>query len=134
MPSDTIAYRCSSNPIGVFNAESMTNANKMYTVQITENGMNTCTCIAFAMKRNKLGGNSAIGTPECTCKHIQAILLTRSACGWSSTLTDEPSKFGVCPRCYNDTEIYDTRDPSTIDLDELMEDFKRLQKKIKNGC
>lgn len=123
--------RCGSSAIGNFTVESHTNKKKTYDLRITEDGRNTCTCIAFAMKRNKLGGNSAIGNPECTCKHINALLATRNACGWTS-VEGEKAKFEtVCPRCFHDTEEFDPRDPETIDLDELMQDFLALSKKLK---
>lgn len=129
---DTVALRCtSSTAFGSHSVASHTEKKKKYSVTIDNFGNNTCTCIAFVMKRNKMGGLSAIGDPELTCKHIQALLAVRGGCGWSSLLVDEEAKFGkVCPRCYNDTEEYDTRNPEDVDLEELMADFLAISKKL----
>lgn len=125
------ARRCTSTPVGSYRVASETTANKSYDLVIDEYGRNTCTCVAFAIKRNKLGGLDAIGTPECTCKHIRAMLETRGGCGWNSLTGETPEFETVCPRCYEDTEVYDPRDPEDVDLDELMADFLALSKKLK---
>jgi hypothetical protein len=121
--------RCTASAVGLHRLESFTSADKSYDVHIDTDGKNTCTCVAFVMKRNKLGGLTAIGTPDCTCKHIEAVLWTKG-CGWDSDTGEEPQFEAVCPRCYNDTETYDPRDPNTIDLDELMADYLALSRKL----
>lgn len=128
-----LAKRCTSTPFGAHTVSSHTDNKKSYTVIIDENGHNTCTCIAFAMKRNKLGGYSAIGTPECTCKHINAFLAARAGCGWNSLTGEAQQVETICPRCYEYVEEYDTRDPDDVDLDELMADFLAIQKKLKGA-
>lgn len=132
MPA-TIARKCTETAVGFFHCESMSEAKKFYDVYLDIDGKNTCSCIAFAIKKNRLGGNDAIGTPECTCKHIQALQSTRSGCGWTSDAKEQHEFETVCPRCFADTEVYDTRDPETVDLDELMKDFLALKKKLKQA-
>ena len=129
----TRARKCTDTAVGWFHCESMSDRNKSYDVFLDAEGKNTCTCIAFAIKRNKLGGAEAIGTPECTCKHIQALHFRNSGCGWTSDSVEKHEYEGICPRCFADTEIYDTRDPETVDLDSLMADFLALKKKLKKA-
>lgn len=132
--SATLARKCTKTASGWFHCESMTQKNKSYDVFLDpDKGKNTCTCIAFVMKRNKLGGLEAIGTPECTCKHIQALQAAKSGCGWTSDAPEKHEYPGICPRCFDDTEVYDQRDPETVDLDELMKDFLALKKKLKKA-
>jgi hypothetical protein len=137
MSTSTIAKatKCSDTAIGLFHCESMTDEGKFYDVVLEADGRNTCTCIAFVMKRNKLGGLSAIGTPACTCKHIQALQARNGGCGWTSESKEKQEYPNICPRCYAkaETYAYDTRDPKTVDLDELMADFLALQKKLKKA-
>lgn len=126
--------RCSSSPTGTYNVQSYNpkTPNKRYTLTITEDGRNRCTCTAWAIKKNKLGGDTAIGQPDCTCKHIKAILATRPGCGWNS-VDGEPYQFEtVCPRCFEDTEIYDIpRDTTEVDLDVLMDEFLALANRLR---
>lgn len=133
MSTATLARKCSDTAVGIFHLESFDpkNKGKFYDVTLDVAGRNTCTCVAFMMKRNKLGGLKAIGTPDCTCKHIQALLAERGGCGWTSDAKEQHEYETVCPRCYANTEVYDTRDPETVDLDELMKDFLALKKKLK---
>lgn len=128
-----LARKCTKTAVGFFHCESMTTKNKSYDVYLDPEGRNTCTCVAFVMRRNKLGGLSAIGTPDCTCKHIQALQAQRSGCGWTSDSEEQHEYDAICPRCFDNTEVYDTRDPETVDLDELMKDFLALQKKLKKA-
>ena len=126
--------RCSSSPAGLYNIQSYNpkTPKKQYTVRLTEDGQNRCTCVAWAIKKNKLGGDTAIGTLACTCKHIQALLTTNPGCGWNSVDGETPQFETVCPRCYNDTEIYDLpRDIKDVDLDVLMADFLALAKRLR---
>ncbi len=128
-----LSRRCTTSAVGMYHCESFTNHNKSYDVVIDSQGRDTCTCVAFVMKRNKLGGLSAIGTPECTCKHIRALKSEKRGCEWTSDTGATPEIETVCPNCYADTEEFDTRDPATVDLDELMADFLVLQKKLKKA-
>lgn len=133
MSTATIALKCSDTALGLFHCESFTNHNKSYDVILDADGRNTCTCVAFVMKRNKMGGLSAIGDPNCTCKHIEALKVRNGGCGWTSESPDKHEYPNICPRCYAKTETYDTRDPETVDLDELMADFLALKKKLKKA-
>lgn len=126
------ARRCTSTPFGRHIAASQNpkTKNKRYDVLIDDRGKHTCTCVAFVMKRNKMGGLTAIGTAGLSCKHIDALLAVHGGCGWNSTTGEIPQFETVCPRCYNDTEFYDPRDPDDIDLDELMASFLAMSKKL----
>lgn len=129
----TLARKCSKTAVGFFHCESFKDQGKFYDVYLDIDGKHTCSCIAFAIKKNKLGGNDAIGTPECTCKHIQALQSREGGCGWTSDSKEQHEYDAICPRCFDNTEVYDTRDPETVDLDELMADFLALQKKLKKA-
>jgi hypothetical protein len=141
MPA-TLARKCTDTALGVFHCESMTDQGKFYDVLLDPDGRNTCTCIAFAMRRNKLvkqyrEANRELADPltldECTCKHIQALQSQKSGCGWTSDSDEQHEYEAICPRCFADTEVYDQRDPETVDLDELMKDFLALKKKLKTA-
>lgn len=126
-----LARRCTSSPVGRHRVESMTQANKKYDLTIDEFGKHTCSCPAFAFKRNKMGGLSALGQPGCSCKHVDAFIAVNNGCGWNSTTGETPQVVTICPRCFNDTEEYSTEDPSTVDLDDLMARYKALQQRLK---
>lgn len=139
MSTATLSRKCTDTAVGWFHCQSFTDAKKSYDVYLDAEDRNTCTCIAFAIKRNKVASlngitaDEAMDLDECTCKHILALKSDRSGCGWTSDSKEKHEYETVCPRCFADTEVYDTRDPETVDLDELMADFLALKKKLKKA-
>lgn len=119
--------RCAGSPYGERLVHSLT-SEKVYVVELRPDGRNLCTCIAFAIRRNKLGGNVAIGRPECTCKHIED--LKDSGCGWNSETGTEQEYPAICPACYNNVVEYDNRTLET-DADSLYESFLANAQRLK---
>jgi hypothetical protein len=109
MSTATIALKCSDTALGLFHCESFTHQGKSYDVVLDSDNRNTCTCMAFALK------------------------IRNGGCGWTSESKEKNEYPNICPRCYAKTETYDTRDPETVDLDELMADFLALKKKLKKA-
>lgn len=142
MPA-TLARKCTDTALGLFHVESYTEANKSYNVTLEADGRDTCSCMAFVMTRGKamkrhrertgFDLEDPLALPEVTCKHIQGLRATRNGCGWTSDSKEQHEYEAICPKCFADTEVYDQRDPETVDLDELMADFLALKKKLKQA-
>lgn len=129
-----MAKRCTLSPIGAHYVESDT-SNKTYEVTIRADGKNTCNCIGFVTKRNKLGGLVALGMPDCTCKHIKSIVAT-AGCGWSDEHDAVAQQYpNVCPVCASTTEQYDPPLPAKLDddmLNDAMAGLLSLRERMKS--
>lgn len=111
-----MAKRCTLSNFGEHDAES-DSSSKVYKVVIREDGRNTCTCPAWAIKKNKLGGNKMIGDPECTCKHIKRIQQDAGGCGWNTENGQAQTYPDVCPACDSPTVEYTPPGPPPDDED-----------------
>lgn len=114
-----MAKRCTMSPVGDHVVESDTTTKK-YMVTVREDGRNTCNCTGFVTKRNKLGGLSALGQPECTCKHVKGILAGKG-CGWNSETGKKQVYPFICPVCSCSTEDYTPPAPPKVD-EEMLND------------
>lgn len=80
---------------------SSSSANKTYTVSFKEL-LGTCTCIAYAISRNRSVSNKPNRKPHhqsAWCKHIEKAI-DRGVCRWRG----DPLIPGICPECGGRTE------------------------------
>jgi hypothetical protein len=84
---------------------SKSSANKTYTVSFKE-AMPTCTCIAYAIGRNRSVSNKPNRKPwgqNPWCKHVEEIL-DRGVCRWEGDALFP----GICPECGGRTVTCET--------------------------
>lgn len=90
--------RCEQMTHGSYQVPSDSQARKFYTVTAFGGVPPTCTCVAFAIGRNRTKSTkSSSKQGEAWCKHIEYIFDT--TCQWDSGSDIVQTQPGVCPSC-----------------------------------
>lgn len=116
---------CASRGKQVFEVDS-DSSDKTYTVTaFVEGEFPTCSCVAYAIQRNRNGGKN-MGAPGM-CKHIKRVLA--ETCTWKQKHGDPRiPRDGKCPECGGpviDPEAQDTDSAKTVDgLLNILQDLK----------
>jgi hypothetical protein len=107
--------RCTLTAFGMHHMQSDSRPDKDYLVQVNPGGDHVCTCINYAITRNKY--KKAGRADPYYCKHIQRALDKR-ACDWSTETSAERHKYAaVCPKCLAPTEEYFERPKEVTEAD-----------------
>lgn len=126
------AKRCTSAPIGVHKMQSDSDASKVYIVDIGPptpsfpSGQSVCSCIAYAIDRNRKGGKNHGAWGDC--KHIRR-RIAEGGCGWSSIDGVAQTFPNICPLCQDATVEY-TPITGTEDVDEIITRLKALRDRV----
>ncbi len=97
---------------GVFEMESDSDASKVYKVNMAPPP--TCTCIAFAIGRNRAKSNKPVktfGPQQAWCKHIQRVY--DITCSFDSRIHGT-SMIPICPLCGNQLEVVETPESTVV--------------------
>lgn len=106
---------------------SDSDTSKDYLVQINATGDHVCTCVNFAITRNKWKKQGKSGY---RCKHIIRALDKRS-CDWSTESSEDRHKYdAVCPKCLAPTESY-FETPEVISDDDIQSTIASMREQLK---
>lgn len=119
--------RCTQTAFGMHHMQSDSNADKDYLVQIDPHGEHVCTCVNFAITRNKWKKQGKTGYQ---CKHIKRALEKRG-CDWSSETSDLRHKYEVvCPKCLAPTEEY-YESPKNVTDEDVESTIASMREQLK---
>lgn len=119
--------RCTMTAFGMHHMQSDSNSNNDYLVQIEPNSDPVCTCVNFAITRNKWKKEGKTGYQ---CKHIKRALEKR-ACDWSTESSDERYKYPtVCPKCHAPTEEY-YESPKNVTDEDIESTIASMRQQLK---